>query len=129
MLASHNAGHPAQARYSVPQRHGLLLPTTPDSYIGLYSPGVPDSYAGITAFTTATGIKPRIVVYYSGWYEPFEVKFARTAANEGAVPLVQIDPEHVNIGAIAAGKYDTYLRNYADAVRTYHHPVILELRP
>jgi mannan endo-1,4-beta-mannosidase len=121
----HNTRHSALARHPVPKRQSLLLPITPDSYIGLYSHGVPDSYTGITAFTTATGVKPRVVVYYSGWREPFQITFARAAANEGAVPLVQIDPEHINIAAIASGRYDDYLTTYADAVRAYHHPVIL----
>jgi UDP-N-acetyl-D-mannosaminuronate dehydrogenase len=46
-------------------------PTTPGSYLRLYPDRVPDSYAGVTAFTTATGVKPRVVLCYSGWLEPF----------------------------------------------------------
>ena len=53
--------------------------------------------------------QPRVVVYYSGWQEPFKVAFARTVANEGAVPLVQMNPTRTKIAAIAAGKYDNYL--------------------
>ena len=101
------------------------LPTTPRSYIGWYPDGVPDSYAGVTAFTAATGTKPRLVPYYSGWLEPFQVGFARAAAKHGAVPLVQIDPAGTSLAAIAAGQYDSYLITYAKAVRSYHHPVIL----
>ena len=51
--------------------------------------------------------------------------FATTAANDGAVPLVQINPTNTNVAAIAAGQYDSYLSTYAKAVRAYHHPVIL----
>jgi mannan endo-1,4-beta-mannosidase len=101
------------------------LPTTPMSYIGVYPDGVPDSYAGVTAFTAATGIKPRLVPYYSGWLEPFQGGFARVVAKHGAVPLVQIDPTRTSLAAIAAGRYDSYLITYAEAVRSYHHPVIL----
>jgi mannan endo-1,4-beta-mannosidase len=101
------------------------LPSSPDSYIGLYSNGAPYSYAGITAFTRATGVKPSVVLYYSGWLEPFQASFARTAANNGAVTLVQLDPKDVSIGAIASGKYDAYLTTYAEAVRAYRRPVIL----
>ena len=113
----------AQAGHSASQRHGL--PAAPHSYIGLYAHGVPDSYAPVKAFTTATGIKPGVVVYYSGWPEPFQAGFAATAANEGAVPLVQMNPTDVSIAAIGAGQYDSYLSAYAKAVRTYRHPVIL----
>jgi mannan endo-1,4-beta-mannosidase len=101
------------------------LPATPGSYLGVYSPSAPSSYAGVTAFTNATGVRPRLVVYYSGWLEPFQVGFAVTAARHGAVPVVQIDPTDVSLTAIAHGQYDAYLSSYARAVRAYHHPVIL----
>jgi mannan endo-1,4-beta-mannosidase len=101
------------------------LSTQPGSYIGLYPNGVPASYAGVTAFTAATGVRPDVVSYYSGWQEPFKAGFARTAARAGAVPLVQMDPTDVKLAAIAAGRYDSYLIAYAEAVRAYGHPVIL----
>ncbi len=101
------------------------LPTTPQSYLGVYANGAPTSYDGVTTFTNATGAKPDIVMYYSGWFVPFKTSFATTAAQNGAVPLVQMDPTGVSIAAIAAGKYDGYLSAYAEAVRAYHHPVIL----
>jgi mannan endo-1,4-beta-mannosidase len=108
-----------------PRRAGFALPATPGSYIGLYPDGVPDSYAGVTAFTTATGVRPNIVPYYSGWLEPFQASFAATAAQHGAVPLVQIDPTHISLAAIASGQYDRYLQTYAEAVRAFRHPVIV----
>jgi hypothetical protein len=101
------------------------LPVTPGSYLGVYSPSAPSSYAGLTSFTSATGVRPRLVVYYSGWLEPFKTGFASTAARHGAVPVVQIDPTGVSLTAIADGRYDAYLSSYAQAVRAYHGPVIL----
>lgn len=124
IFAVNNTGRTTQARPPA-SRQPYSLTTTPDSYIGLYSHGVPHSYEGVKAFAVATGIKPGVVVYYSGWLEPFQISFAVTVANNGAVPLVQIDPEHVSIAAIATGKYDSYLSTYAEAVRAYHRPVIL----
>ena len=53
----------------------VQLPTTPQSYLGVYADGAPASYAGVTAFTNATGARPDVVMYYSGWYVPFPVKF------------------------------------------------------
>jgi len=101
------------------------LPARPQSYLGVYVPGVPDSYAGVPAFTRTTGVKPDVLTYYSGWREPFRASFAEAAARQGAVPLVQIDPEDVNLAAIASGQYDTYLGAYAVAIRSYRLPVIL----
>jgi mannan endo-1,4-beta-mannosidase len=122
-FAFYDGRHPVQAVHSAPHRQGL--PTNPSSYIGIYPHGVPNSYAPVKAFTTATDVKPNVVVYYSGWLEPFQVNFATAAAHDGAVPLVQINPTGTSLAAIAAGRYDSYLSNFARAVRAYHHPVIL----
>jgi mannan endo-1,4-beta-mannosidase len=123
-FAADKGGRQTRARPPAPGGRNSLS-TAPGPYIGLYTRGVPGSYAGIKAFTTATGVNPSVVTYYSGWLEPFKSGFARAAADHDAVPLVQIDPEHVSIAAIAAGSFDSYLRAYAKAVRGYHHPVIL----
>ena len=106
----------------------VQLPTTSQSYLGVYVNGVPSSYDGVTAFTHATGARPDVVMYYSGWFEQFPVRFARTVANNGAVPLVQINPDGrgISITGIANGRYDGYLSAYAEAVRAYRHP---EFRP
>jgi mannan endo-1,4-beta-mannosidase len=101
------------------------LPPASASYLGVFTKGVPSSYAGIKAFSSATGAKPDVIMYYSGWYVPFPTGFANTTASNGAVPLVQMDPDNVSVAAIASGKYDGYLSEYAEAVRAYGHPVIL----
>ena len=118
-------GHGAQDVRHNSSRVPTTLPTTPGSYLGVYGTGAPRSYTGITAFTATTGIRPRLVVYYSGWYEPFQARFARTATKHGALPLIQINPTRVSLAAIAAGRYDGYLMTYAEAVRAYRYPVIL----
>ena len=116
-------------RVHVMHRHSshltMTLPVKPDSYVGVYQSEAPGSYRGVTRFATKTGIKPRLVVYYSGWYEPFKSRFAKTVAEHGAVPLVQINPTGINLAAIASGYYDAYLTSYAEAVRSYRYPVIL----
>ena len=91
----------------------------------MYAPGVPASYAGIRSFSEAAGIRPGVVVYYSGWQEPFQTRFAATVVRHHAVPLVQIDPTDISLAAIASGQYDAYLRSYAAAVKAFGHRVIL----
>ena len=103
----------------------VKLPPTTASYLGVYVHGVPDSYAGVSAFKSATGATPDIVMFYSGWFVPFPTAFATTTAKNGAVPLVQMDPDNINVTEIAEGKYDGYLSAYAEAVRAYRNPVIL----
>jgi mannan endo-1,4-beta-mannosidase len=103
----------------------MSLPTSAASYLGLYAAPAPASYAGITSFTMATGVRPDLALYYSGWYEPFLASFATAAARHGAVPVVQIDPTGISLAAIASGHFDTYLRSYATTVRSYRRPVVL----
>lgn len=101
------------------------LPASPLSYVGVYAPPVPASYAGVTAFTQTADVTPDVAMFYSGWFESFPTGFATTAARHGAVPLVQIDPSGISLAEIASGHYDGYLSSYAEAVRSYQHPVIL----
>jgi mannan endo-1,4-beta-mannosidase len=103
----------------------ITLPSKPASYLGVYVAQVPESYAGVTAFMAATGVKPNLVAFYSGWLEGFPANFAAKVSSEGAVPLVQIQPTGVAMAAIASGRYDSYLSSYAEAVRAYGRPVIL----
>jgi hypothetical protein len=65
------------------------------------------------------------VLYYSGWLEPFQANFATMVGDNGAVLLVQMDPTDVSIASIASGHYDGYLTAFANALRSYRHPVIL----
>jgi mannan endo-1,4-beta-mannosidase len=102
-----------------------VLPTAPASYLGLFAPEAPQSYAGVSSFAGAANVRPNVVLYYSGWLEPFQTRFAQAAAKHHAVPLVQIDPTNISMSAIAAGRYDRYLTSYARAVRAYRLAVIL----
>ena len=97
----------------------VKLPAHPDSYLGAYATGVPGSYAPIEAFSKTTGIQQNIALYYSGWWEPFKTAFAADAAHFGAIPLIQMDPNHYSLTAIAAGRYDSYLSKFANAVARY----------
>jgi len=100
-------------------------PAKPAALLGVYTPGSPESYAGIRAFTAMTRVQPGVVVYYSGWPEPFQARFAEMAARHHATPLVQMDPTDVSLTAIASGRYDPYLRSYASAVKAFGGRVII----
>lgn len=107
------------------QRPLTPVPVPRSPLVGVYEPGAPEGWSGITRFADATGVKPRIVVYYSSWNQPFSTSFARTAADNDAWVLVQMEPKGVTLASIAAGDSDAYLRSYADAVVAFGHPVIL----
>jgi mannan endo-1,4-beta-mannosidase len=99
--------------------------TQSEHYLGVYEPDAPGSYNGIDQFAQAIGRQPNLVSYYSSWLEPFQTGFARTAAEHGALTVVQIDPENVSLASIAAGNYDAYLQSYAAAVKAFGGQLVL----
>jgi len=101
------------------------VPTPATPLVGVYEPGAPGSWSQVAEFTDATGVRPRIVEYYSPWNDPFSTSFAQTAWDHDAYVLVQLQPSGVPLGSIAAGGSDAYLRSYAEAVVAFGHPVIL----
>jgi len=113
-----------RAEAAMPVAHAALAPR-PDSYLGVYEPGSPPAYREISTFGQAAGRRPNLAGYYSGWGQPFEDAFARTLHQHGITPVVQIDPTGASIAAIAAGTDDSYLRSYADSVRSFGHAVVI----
>jgi len=113
---------PSAAR--LPAAHAALRPS-PALFLGVYAAGAPPSYKPITEFAETAGRQPDLVCYFSSWAKPFNTTFATTVHDHNAVTLVQIDPTNASIAAIAAGDYDDYLRGYADAVRSFGHPVVI----
>jgi hypothetical protein len=101
------------------------LPTSAASYLGVYEKGPPASYQPVAAFARAAGRQPNLAGYYGGWGEPFKTAFVRTVHQHGAVTLLQWDPTGVSVVAIAAGRYDGYLRSFAASVRNSGHPVVI----
>jgi Glycosyl hydrolase family 26 len=101
------------------------LPIKLASYLGVFENGSPPSYVPLDDFAKAAGRSPSLVGYYSGWVEPFQLRFAESVHAHGAIPFVQIDPTLASISGIADGVYDSYLGQYADSVRRYGFPVVI----
>jgi hypothetical protein len=93
--------------------------------IGVYVPGVPESAAALTAFTKSTGVQPRLVMYFSGWKEQFQRKFADAVSAAGGVPLVQIETGNLPLARISAGEQDGYLVRFAQQIKSYARPVVV----
>jgi hypothetical protein len=118
-------GASAMIAFSMTGTSGTSHSTQTVRYLGVYEPDAPGSYDGVDHFAHAIGKQPNIVSYYSPWLEPFQLPFATSAAEHGAITLVQIAASDVPLATIASGKYDAYLRTYAAAVRGFGHQVIL----
>jgi mannan endo-1,4-beta-mannosidase len=101
------------------------LPTKAASYLGVHESQFPASYSQTTSFKNAAGRWPNVALYYSGFPEKFQTTFASKARSHGAVTLVDIDPGSVPLKSITDGKYNTFLKQYADEVKSYGHPVMI----
>ncbi len=101
------------------------LPPTSASYLGVYEADALTSYQSISEFGQTAGREPNLAGYFSGWPEVFKTSFATAARAHGAATLVQLDPTGASVAEIADGAYDDYLRQYADAVRNFGHPVVI----
>lgn len=81
--------------------------------------------ATLANFIEATGLRPQIMLEYVDWLWPFYTDLNIQLHNMGIVPLIQMQPIGASLADIAAGKYDVYLKSYADSVGLYGYPVIM----
>jgi Glycosyl hydrolase family 26 len=95
------------------------------SYLGVYEPGSPPPFTEVAAFGRAVGRMPDLAGYYSGWAVPFDTGFADVLRQHGIAVVIQIDPTDASVAGIAYGRYDSYLRSYADSVRNFRGPVVI----
>lgn len=103
----------------------VTLSAKPGSYLGVYERGVRRSYAPVERFARAIGRQPDLVLYFSAWGDPFQVRFAKQARAHKAIPFIQMEPWRISMAAIASGRSDAYLASYARAVAAYRYPVLL----
>ncbi len=108
------------------QQHALAaLKAGSGILIGVREDGIPGPWQPVSAFTAATGIRPRLILLYSTWRQPFPWWEARQARQHGAALIIQLQPWGNALSQIADGGYDGYLRSYARAVRSFGHPVVI----
>jgi glycosyl hydrolase family 26 len=81
--------------------------------------------APLRTFERLSGVKPQIEENYWAFDQPFPSGWARALLRDGILPLVQINPRRESLVAIAAGRYDPYLRRLAADVRDLRAPVAL----
>ena len=85
----------------------------------------PDIGAHVRAFRQATGAPVSMVEFYNPFPQPFQQWEAAQAVATGAVPLIQLNPRHVSLTAIARGAYDPQIRQYAEAVKAFRCRIVL----
>lgn len=103
------------------------LAATPQ--FGVFEPGIAKSYDPVQSFADTVGRKPNVLLLYQAWNVPFPAKFAVEAVQNGATPMIQVLPRYVSMKQLAQGRYDAYLRSYAEQVKTFGEHVIWSFAP
>lgn len=117
---------PARAPARAPVASDSTLSMTPGTDLGVFEPGEWTSWQPVQRFASAVGRSPNLVLLYSGWPGNFNTAFAADARAHRAIALIQLMPSaQVSMVQVARGSFDADLRQYADEVRAFGHPVIL----
>jgi mannan endo-1,4-beta-mannosidase len=81
--------------------------------------------AHVTSFVKATGTPVRVAEFFDAFTSPFQRWEAAQATALDATPLIQLNPRHISLARIAAGGYDSMIRKYARAVKSFRCTIIL----
>lgn len=94
--------------------------------MGMYDAGIPQSWTTVAQWDQDVGTPASVILYYNGWGQAFQAKFAATARAHGAELLVDLDPTgSQTLSQIAQGAGDAWLRSYARQVARYGYPVVI----
>jgi mannan endo-1,4-beta-mannosidase len=94
----------------------------PDNFVGIVSYNVPK-------FDEACRCSPNVAVHYLPIGGSEDLDVAHSILSTGAIPMLELEPQGVSLGAISSGTEDTWLNKYAHAVNDLHSPVIMSFAP
>ena len=119
------AAHPAPP--TTPVALQVNTPTAPNATAKKVSLGI-ISY-NLPVFEQQTKIFPSITAKYFDWGSPFPSADILANHTVGATTLIVLEPRTQNMKRLAAGKYDSYLKQWAVADKTLGLPIILSFAP
>lgn len=110
--------HPAQTAYSRACR-GLF----PKPFAGIAVNN--DIGPHVNNFHQITGANVKVVEFYNPFPGRFQSEEATQALNLGALPLIQLNPRKITMTGVVSGRYDSYIKSYAEAVKAFGCYIIL----
>lgn len=109
----------------------VLAPPEHGAYVGVFSAGVEFEEDYFDAYAATAGREPAIVHTFENWAEPVPLEKLRKIAGYGSVALITWEPwfgpaaPAPSLGEILDGRYDTYIRSWAEGLSRLGHTVLL----
>jgi hypothetical protein len=101
----------------------LLYPKK--KFFGVAADGAPASLKPVDQFAAKAGKNPNLIEFYSAFGDQYEAQLVQKTWNAGALAYIAWEPMKTSLSSIAAGKYDAYIRQYADSVKQLNLPVAI----
>jgi hypothetical protein len=120
-IGNAQAGQPTLPPYDIAK---LVNPAS-GKYLGVEGSGAPGSLAPVRTFAASVGKKPNIVGQYLAWKSPFPAETVVHDWSYGALSYLAWEPYGTTSRAIAEGRSDAYISQFAHAVRGLNLPVAI----
>ncbi|HEY3317554.1 MAG TPA: glycosyl hydrolase [Coriobacteriia bacterium] len=144
---SARAGGPGSTARIAPRipASAKVAPPAAGAYLGLYRPPAPFDITAIDTYESVSSKRPAIVMWYQPWaakgpYQ-FDAGTCISVLQRGAVPMITWEPWDPGTNAnyvhdpanqrayalrnIVDGKFDSYIRSWATAVKSVGGPVMI----
>ncbi len=99
----------------------------------IFIPNLIDNFSSLSATENDLGLKFHATKWYLDWNEDFTSDIANQIHNHGTVPELTWQPQKNSIGVayndVIQGSYDTYISNFATAVKNLGFPIRISLAP
>ena len=113
---------------------GADAATKPVLRFGVTTPGGPVATSEINAISQLAGEKPTVEMWYEDFAQPFPAAKVAAAVSRGATPVITwepwlwgggVDQPNYSLDRITAGAFDSYLWQWAQALRNSGRSVVL----
>ena len=113
----------------------LLKVSTDRQHFGLSTPRSPFNKSELDRATSAAGIAPTLIEYFTKWTENYRPGASTACYARGAIPVISWEPwageqagkdqPKYSLASIANGDHDAYITKFATAVRNDRRPIII----
>src|ERR1700691_4509875 len=119
------AESPGSSAPAKPYNVSRLLDPAGGKLLGVQAPGAPDALGPVQTFAASAGAHPNLIGEYMAWNKPMDTQAATNAWSYGALYYMVWEPYGTTVAAIADGRSNSYITQFAQQVRALNLPVAI----